>query len=147
MKKTAARKTRSWHYELLILTEFLAVLWVCWQLSQNPAVSLAACALLYGVFGVVFRFTFQRHHRKGLRLYGKGDYRGALGAFEESERFSHAHPLIDRFRFFSMLDPSRLSYWEMAIANQAACYGHMGRGEEAMECYRRIEKREDQTGR
>lgn len=108
---------------------FLILLYVGFDYSGSDEAALWA-AMVYLVLAYGLRYFVPVDHRKGLRELKQENYEEALKYFEKSHDFFSAHPLVDRFRAFTMFSASKLSYREMALMNKYVCLEALGRTEE-----------------
>lgn len=75
------------------------------------------------------------HHRKGIQLYKKAQFKEAILFFERSYDFFNKHAWIDRWRSITLLSASQASYREMALVNIAFCHSQSGNGAAAKDFY------------
>ena len=73
-----------------------------------------------------------------MRLMRQGDWAGAIGFFDQSERFLAANAWLDRWRWLVLLSASALSYREMALFNIARCHTYMGHAGHARRAFIRF---------
>lgn len=97
---------------------------------------LWGCAI-YLVYSFGSRFLLTRAHRQGMQLTKSGKYQEAIAAFEKSYQFFSRYDWIDRYRFVTLMNPSAMSYREMALINIGYCYVQLGKKEEAREYYQK----------
>jgi hypothetical protein len=95
-------------------------------------------AAAYLVLSFILRQTLSRHHRIGVRLMRLQRFEAAIPHFARSAEFFARHPGIDRFRAFTLLSASRMSYREMAMCNIAFGLSQLGRGSEAKIAYANV---------
>jgi tetratricopeptide (TPR) repeat protein len=95
---------------------------------------------LFAYFGLTLalHYLVPAHQRRGLALVNRREFAEAIPEFEESYRFFKRHAWVDRFRFITVLDSSRLSYAELALLNRAHCLLMCGRRTEAIRAYREL---------
>ena len=91
--------------------------------------------LLYLVISLSLRSLVPRHHRKGIQLYKKSQFKAAIPYFEQSYDFFSKNAWIDEWRSFVLLSASEASYREMALVNIAFCHSQSGSGAAAKEVY------------
>ncbi len=97
---------------------------------------LWGCAI-YLIYSFGSRFLLTRAQRQGMRLTRSGKYQEAIAAFEKSYQFFRRFDWIDRYRFVTLMNPSAMSYREMALINIAYCYVQLGNKEKAREYYQK----------
>ena len=116
-------------FALALQAGFLFLLYLGFQYSGSDEAALWA-AMVYLVLAYGLRYFVPIHHRRGLRELKQGNYEEALKHFEKSEEYFSAHPLVDRFRAFTMFSASKLSYREMAMMYKYSCLESLVRTEE-----------------
>jgi tetratricopeptide (TPR) repeat protein len=116
--------------QLLVLGLCIAV---ASRFVQDNAFIVGGC--VYIGLSFCLRYSMSGAHRRGMNHFKLGDYAAAIPEFEVSYEFFSRHLWIDRYRFLTLLSSSRISYREMALANQAYCYGQIGEGEQARVLY------------
>lgn len=115
---------------LLLIGLFFYVL----KIERYWLLSLAIYFLLSGYLKIVI----PRLHRKGLYYLRKGEYEGAVYAFQKSYRYFSKHRWIDEYRAFTLFSISYLSYREMALMNIIYCYQQLGKNEDAKRLHKRL---------
>jgi tetratricopeptide (TPR) repeat protein len=95
---------------------------------------------VYGAISYLFlsfslRNILTRHHKAGIRLIRKKDYKTAIYAFQRSYDFFTRNNWIDKFRYLTVLSSSAMCYREMALCNIAFSYSQIGDGKKAKEYY------------
>ena len=80
---------------------------------------------LYFVYGAAARSFILWRHQRAMKLFRRRNYRDAIPAFEQSERYLAANPWIDRQRWIVLLSASAISYREMALFNIGAAHVHL----------------------
>ncbi|MEO8609965.1 MAG: hypothetical protein ABI690_18875 [Chloroflexota bacterium] len=90
--------------------------------------SVAYGSFLYLLYSYGSRWLLLKSHRQGMALTQANDYRGAIEKYNESYHFFSDHPWIDRYRYFTLMSPSLISFREMALINIAFCYSQIGDG-------------------
>jgi len=134
-------RKRNYLYEtviVLILLLFCAAgAMLCTWTDARRGAGVGACAYL--LLAAVLRSTLQRHHRRGIRLYNRGQNEAAIEAFRASYDFYTRHPWIDRYRCITMLSSSAMPYKHMALRNLAACHARMGNAGKALEYLERLQ--------
>jgi len=113
-------------FALALQAGFLFLLFLGFQYSGSDEAALWA-AMVYLVLAYGLRYFVPIDHRKGLRELKQGNYSEALLHFKKSYDFFSEHPLVDRFRVFTMFSASKLSYREMAVMYKEVCLGALGR--------------------
>jgi hypothetical protein len=91
----------------------------------------------YLAYSLLSRQIFAREHRRGIRLNHARRFEDAIVHFRNSYDFFSRHVWLDRFRWLFMLTPSRASYREMALVNEAFALVQLDRREEARAVYQR----------
>lgn len=104
-------------------------------LSERFTSGPAAGAVGYLTLAWTLRNTLARQHRQGMALVKRGQFEAALPHFAASYDFFRRHPWVDAQRHFTLLSPSRVSYCEMALVNQAFCHAQLGWGSDARRLY------------
>lgn len=107
-------------FALALQAGFLFLLFLGFQYSGSDEAALWA-AMVYLVMAYGLRYFVPIDHRKGLRELKQENYNEALIHFEKSFGFFSKHPLVDRFRVFTMFSASKLSYREMAVMYKEVC--------------------------
>jgi tetratricopeptide (TPR) repeat protein len=97
---------------------------------------LWGCAI-YLLYSFSSRFLLTRAHRRGRQLANRGQYQQAIAAFEKSYQFFSRYDWIDRYRYLTLMTPSAMSYWEMALINIGYCYLQLGKKQKAREYFQR----------
>lgn len=115
-------------FALALQAGFLFLLYMGFAYSGSDEAALWA-AMVYLVLAYGLRYFVPIHHRKGLRELKQGNYSEALLHFEKSYDFFSAHPLVDRFRVFTMFSASKLWYREMAVMYKEVCLEALGEEE------------------
>jgi tetratricopeptide (TPR) repeat protein len=85
-------------------------------------------------------------HRKAIRLMKRRKFEEAIPFFEKSIRFFTENSWVDKFRYITLLSSSKIGYREMGLCNIAFCYGQIGNGQKAIECYEAILKEFPKNG-
>jgi len=84
------------------------------------------------------RWMLTGSHRKGMRLVKSGRFAEAVPHFIDAHMQMSRHPWVDRYRAIVLGSASRWSYREMALCNQAFCFGQIGEGRKMRETYERV---------
>jgi hypothetical protein len=87
---------------------------------------------------LALRHWLTRTQREGLRLVKRGQFAAAIPLFEQAYAQMAARPWIDRNRWWLLGSSSEWSYREMALCNQAFCFGQSGEGQKMRTCYERV---------
>ena len=95
-------------------------------------------AIFYSLTAIVLRKIIASDHRRGVKLAKMKKFEEAIPYLEKSTDFFMKHPLIDRFRFITMLSSGAMTYREMSMVNMAFAYSQIGKGQKAMELYRQV---------
>jgi hypothetical protein len=85
-------------------------------------------AILYSSIAMSLRNTNSRNHREGVKLVKNAEYNHAIIEHKKSYEFFLKHPLIDKYRFITMLSVTRMSYSEMDLICIAYCCSKIGSG-------------------
>jgi tetratricopeptide (TPR) repeat protein len=112
------------------------LLFLFYQMNEN-FFWLPAIITFYIIF-FLLRKIIPRSHRKGISLYKKREFESAVPYFQDSYAFFKKHEWVDKYRFFTMLSSSRISYSEMALLNIAFCQSQAGKKEDAIKSYKRV---------
>lgn len=123
-KNTKNITTRNWSYLVPQLAIFLliALFFRSVDVKQYWLLSLSLYFLLNGYLKVII----PKWHRKGLFYLRKGEFKGAIYAFETSYTFFSKYSWIDKYRAFTLLSISGYSYREMALMNIIYCNTQLG---------------------
>jgi tetratricopeptide (TPR) repeat protein len=127
---------------LLIIPQ-LIVLALCIGLSaalfwdEFQVFSLSIGGAIYIIYALASRLWLTHHHGQGVNLVKSGKYQRAITEFEKSYTFFAKYPWIDRFRAVTVLNPSAVSFREMALVNIAFCYLQLGDAVKMKAAYQR----------
>ena len=80
----------------------------------------------YFLLSIYLKVLVPRWHRKGIYLVKKGKLDVAILAFQRSYQYFTKYTWIDKYRAFTLLSTSALSYSEMALINIIYCFEQMG---------------------
>ena len=94
--------------------------------------------LIYLAISYMLRTYVAKAHRQGIYLVKRKDYAAAIPCFEASYSFFTRKPWVDRYRYFTLLSSSRMTYREMALCNIAFCCSQLGDGEKAVGYYKKV---------
>lgn len=108
-------------------------------------IMVGALAFLGWRMGVV-RLGLNAAHRRGMALSRAGRDAEALAAFEQSERFWRAHPLLDGQRALLLGSASRYPFAIQALYNQCCSLVQLGRADEARRRLARLLDEQSQMG-
>ncbi len=95
---------------------------------------MLGCAI-YIAYSIGSRQIIASAHRTGIRLSKQGKFQEAISQYERSYQFFAKHKCVDRFRSLVLMNPSAISYREMALVNIAFCHGQLGNAELTKEFY------------
>jgi tetratricopeptide (TPR) repeat protein len=127
---------------LLVIPQ-LIVLALCIGLSaalfwnELQVLSLSLGAAIYIIYALASRLWLTHHHGLGVNMVKNGKYQQAIIEFEKSYAFFSKYPWIDRFRALTVLNPSAVSFREMARVNIAFCYLQLGDAVKMKAAYQR----------
>ena len=130
VKQAAARA----FFPQLLVLGLLVLLFYVLEFEDFYIYGIASYAIL--VFAL--RNGVARSHRKGIRLVKARRFEAAIPLFQKSIAFFTKNAWIDKYRFFTLLSSSQMSYREMGLCNIAFCYGQIGKGEEAKKYYEQV---------
>jgi tetratricopeptide (TPR) repeat protein len=94
--------------------------------------------LIYLIISYLLRNYVAKAHRQGIDLVKRKDFRAAIPCFEASYHYFTQKPWVDKYRYFTLLSSSRMTYREMALCNIAFCYSQLGDGEKAVRYYEQV---------
>lgn len=101
----------------------MGILMFAFSLFVRPIYLDVFLALItYLVFSMVLERGVPHNHRKGISLSKAGNYSQAIEEYKKSYDFFCKYPWIDKYRYFTLLSASKLSYREMALVNISFCY-------------------------
>lgn len=120
---------------LVMLSGGIAGLHGIWGVGLPKSMVIGAGVYLAYSFGS--RAWLTRHHRAGMRRVKQGEFADAISHFEASEAFFERHRWVDRWRAATMASAAKLTFHEMALVNQAFCYGQIGNAAAARALYNR----------
>jgi tetratricopeptide (TPR) repeat protein len=97
-------------------------------------------AFLYGaatylVLSFGLRNFVAKDHRQGMKLVKQQKFVEAIPLFEKSVDFFTSNAWVDKYRFLTLLSPSKMTYKEMGLCNIAFCYSQTNNGQKAKEYY------------
>ena len=97
--------------------------------------ALCLAAVTYLIISFSLRFGLLRNQRKGIRLLKKENYQLAIEEFQKSYDFFTKHAWLDKYRYLTLFDSSRISYTEIALNNIAFCCLQTGEATLAKQYY------------
>ncbi len=115
-----------------------AITTLLYCLGLTLDLSALAAAMLYFLLSIMLRRWVPKDQNRGLALLQQGQYKEAQQAFEESYDYFTQNEWIDRYRLFTLLSASNVSYKEMALVNQALCYWLQKDLDAAKEAYKKV---------
>lgn len=92
-------------------------------------------ALTYLILSFGLKNILTKDHRQGINLVKQQKFADAIHYFEKSVDFFSKNAWVDKYRFLTLLSPSKMSYREMDLCNTAFCYSQTGDGLKAKEIY------------
>lgn len=92
----------------------------------------------YLVISNLLRSLALRDHNQAVKSIKAGDFRNAIPRFQSSYDFLDRYPWIDKYRYLTLLNSSKILFREMALNNIAFCYSQIGEGEKAISYYKRM---------
>lgn len=95
-------------------------------------------SLAYIAAASLLKRIIPTHHRRALKYLKKLDFQKAAENFEQSYLFFKKHPYLDKFRVFTILSASKLSYHDLALLNMAYCHFQLGQKKKSRICYQKI---------
>lgn len=128
-------RPRNYLYEFLVILNGLVLIGIWWLIFKSLYPALLAGCWSYLILAWSLRLTFQKHHRKGMKLLRAQNYTEAATAFKNSYEFFAKHPNIDKYRFITMFTSNALPYRQMALNNLGICYLYMGECTKALETF------------
>ena len=117
----------------MVVMGLLTIFWFQFEV-ENP---LLYGAITYLIISFSLRTFISNDHRKGMDLVKKERFDEAIECFEKSFTFFKQNEWVDKYRYVTLLNSSRISFREMALNNIAFCYGQLGDGERARQYYER----------
>lgn len=132
MKAPVARSI-SWPAAALSVLPLVPMLILnCWLAPQWFPIG---GVIVWGALVLLARRVFTKAHRKGIRLVKGGHFEEAIPHFAEGYAAMCRRPWVDKFRSLILGSASQWCYREMALCNQAFCYGQIGDGQKMRELY------------
>ena len=138
MEQLKVIKPRNYLYEFLVLLSQLIIITIWWLLLQNLLEALMTGCISYLILAWTLRLTFQKHHRKAMKLMHIKNYSDAISAFQNSYDFFEKHPNIDKYRFITMFSSSAIPYQQMALNNIGICYLYMNENTKALDSFQKL---------
>ena len=97
-------------------------------------------AITYLAFSFGLKMYFAKYHKQGIALANQQKYSDAITYFEKSYDFFSKNSWIDKYRYLTLLDSSKICYREMALCNIACCYHQIGQRMKAVLYYKQALK-------
>lgn len=94
--------------------------------------------ITYSLLRIGLNFIFANDHRKGLKLVKQNKNLEAISYFEKSVEFFTKYGWLDKYRFITLLNPSKMTFKEMSLCSIAFCFTQTNNGVKAKELYERI---------
>lgn len=129
---------RQVNYLYLAIHSVIIVLLAWIFVFSDVKLPFVSTLLTFGLLSAVLRCTVSKNQRKGMRLFNKGQYEGAIEEFQKSYSFFTKHSWIDKYRVIFVLSLSQISFKEMAMLNIALCYSQIGDGVKSKEYYEQV---------
>ena len=95
-------------------------------------------AAVYLILSFGLKSVFLRAHRQGMERVKQHQLADAIPLFVKSVVYFTNHAWLDKYRYLTLLDSSKISYKEMGLSNIAYCYYHTGDTKTAKEYYERL---------
>lgn len=105
---------------------------------------LAVFTYLILAFGL--RYFIATNHSRGMTLTKKQRFEEAIPWFEKSVDYFDKNHWIDKYRFFTLLSSSKMTYKEMGLCNLAFCYSQTGNPQKVKEYYEQVLKEFPENG-
>jgi tetratricopeptide (TPR) repeat protein len=107
--------------------------------------------LIYGaasflILVFLLRNLVARSHRTGMRLVKRQNFEAAIPLFQKSVAYFTKNAWVDKYRLFTLMSSSSMSYKEMGLCNIAFCYSQIGNGVQAKHYYEMVLKEFPQNG-
>lgn len=134
LRKQKILRYYNWYYILPQVSIFFLIALVLKEFNIPKYALLSAS--LYLLASGYLKIIIPSSHRKGLFYLRKGEFEGAIHAFEKSYKFFNNYLWIDTYRSFTLFSISKISYREMALMNIIYCYQNLNNEKEA----RRVQK-------
>ncbi len=127
---------------LFVLPQFVVIALlsvICYLVMRPDSLEppiLTAC-VIYLIYSYGARGLLCQAQQQGIQLANREEYQQAIAKFEQSYNFFTKYKWIDRFRAFTLMSPSAISYREMALVNIAYCYARLRNAAQAQAYYRK----------
>lgn len=120
----------NWKYAFfhLILLSLL-----CYLLSIYSINYWVFAPIIFFALAYTLQHLLLKDNSKGLRLAKIKDYENAISHFKKCADYLTKNEWIDRHRYITVLNRSKLSYREVVLLNWAFCLAKAGRKQEATE--------------
>ena len=126
----------SWLAAIPQLLVLMLAMGIGWFAVQSEFGLWMGCGA-YLLCAVSLRRVVARDHCLGVALSKAQRFTDAIPALERSYDFFSRHVWIDRYRAFTLLSASAISYREMALLNIAFACSQSGQGQLARQYYQR----------
>ena len=103
-------------------------------------------ALTYYVLAFILRNLISKNHRQGMQLVKKQKFAEAIPFFEKSVGYFSENNWVDKYRFLTLLSSSKMTYKEMGLCNVAFCYSQTGKGQKAIDYYKKALNENEENG-
>ncbi|MDX1942523.1 MAG: tetratricopeptide repeat protein [Saprospiraceae bacterium] len=103
-------------------------------------------ALTYAFLAIVLRNLIPKKHKQGMRLVLRQRFAEAIPFFEKSVDYFTQHSWVDKYRFLTFLNSSKMAYREMGLCNIAFCHSQLGNVQKAKAFYERVRKEYPDNG-
>ncbi len=113
---------RNWKFEIMIILELILLVGLGILITDSVRYGIILGCILYFLLSSITRKLFLSHHQKGIRLMRAEQFSEAALEFHMSCQYFTKHQNIDRFRFITMFQSSKLSYKHMGMYNLLVCH-------------------------
>ena len=96
---------------------------------------LPAGIVTFFILALALRNFISGRHRQGMRLVKQNKFKEAIPLFEKSVEYFTRNEWVDKYRYLTLLSPSKITYREMGLCNIAFCYSQTGDGQKAKQLY------------
>jgi tetratricopeptide (TPR) repeat protein len=103
-------------------------------------------ALTYLFLAIVLRNLITKKHKQGIQLVMRQRFAEAIPFFEKSVDYFTKNSWVDKYRFLTFLNSSKMAYREMGLSNIAFCYSQTGNVQKAKEFYELVRKEYPNNG-
>ncbi|MCG8697202.1 MAG: hypothetical protein MI922_04050 [Bacteroidales bacterium] len=107
----------------------LAIIVLLYKLQVSGYIYLGIA--MYFLLSFYLKVIIPRWHRKGLQYFKKKEFEGAAYCFRNSYNFFARYSWVDKYRAYTLLSMSAISYTEMALGNAAYCFRMAKKDKEA----------------